>query len=63
MNSGLLTNQKSINFNTKKMYVMCDIIIVGGVAAGCMLANRLGADDRIKVLLLEVGSKKKKSPS
>ncbi len=32
-----------------------DYIIVGGGAAGCVLANRLTADGTKRVLLLEVG--------
>ena len=32
-----------------------DVVIVGGGAAGCVLAARLAADARTSVLLLEAG--------
>jgi 5-(hydroxymethyl)furfural/furfural oxidase len=35
--------------------VQHDYLIVGGGTAGCVLANRLSADPRIKVLVIEAG--------
>ncbi|EEC16866.1 glucose dehydrogenase, putative [Ixodes scapularis] len=42
-------------YNTEKLLDEYDYVIVGGGSAGCLLANRLTANPRVTVLLLEAG--------
>lgn len=42
-------------YNTENLYDEYDYVIVGGGSAGCLLANRLSANPRVTVLLLEAG--------
>ncbi|XP_029848635.2 4-pyridoxate dehydrogenase [Ixodes scapularis] len=42
-------------YNTENLLDEYDYVIVGGGSAGCLLANRLTANPRVTVLLLEAG--------
>lgn len=43
------------SYDTKELYDAYDYVIVGGGAAGCLLANRLSRDPNRSVLLVEAG--------
>jgi choline dehydrogenase-like flavoprotein len=46
---------KNPRMSVKEGPVKYDVVIVGGGAAGCVLAGRLAANGRTSVLLLEAG--------
>jgi choline dehydrogenase len=47
----------ALNDSPSEQFAQFDYVIVGAGTAGCLLANRLSADPKVKVLLIEAGRK------